>query len=262
MIRKCLLLFALVISLSCEKEDMKKVSQETYPLPGNQFFPEGIAYDPETGIFYTGSVSNGDIVQVNVETGETKLFSSGASLNRMAATGMKLDAKDRLWVCGGGEGKVHVFNLDGSLIQTWDLRTLYGAGFVNDCAVDNSYVYFTDSQVRKIYRASVANAQPGNVEEWLAFTDVQIPYGTGANANGIVTTPDDRYLIIVVSNSGKLYRIEKSTKNINEIQLNTHVGSGDGLWLEGSTLYVSRNATGQIFPVTLNADYTEGTVGT
>ena len=240
---------------------MKKVSQEIYPLPGDQFFPEGITYNPETGIFYTGSVSNGDIVQVNVESGETKLFSSGASLNRMAATGMKLDQKDRLWVCGGSEGKVHVFNLDGSLIQSWDLKTLYGAGFVNDCAEDNSHVYFTDSQVRKIYRASVANAQPGNVEEWLAFSDLQIPYGTGINANGIVTTPDGRYLIIVVSNSGKLYRIEKSTKNINEIQLNTPVTSGDGLWLEGSTLYVSRNATGQIFPVTLNADFTQGTVG-
>jgi Cu-Zn family superoxide dismutase len=247
--------------LSCEKEDMKKAKLETYPLPGDQFFPEGIAYNPETGIFYTGSVSNGDIVQVNVETGETKLFSSGGSLKRLAVTGIKLDDKDRLWACGGSEGRVHVFNLDGSLIQSWDLRALYGAGFVNDCAVDDDYIYFTDSQQRKIYRASVANAQPGNVELWLEFTDQQIPYGPGTNANGIVLTPDGRYIIIVVSNSGKLYRIERSTKNINEIQLNSPVNSGDGLWLEGTKLYVSRNATGQIFPVTLNADYTQGTVG-
>ena len=41
--------------------------------------------------------------------------------------------------------------------------------------------------------------------------------------------------------------LERSTKNINEIQLNSPVNSGDGLWLEGVTLYVSRNATGQIF---------------
>ena len=78
---------------------------------------------------------------------------------------------------------------------------------------------------------------------------------------GIVLTPDGRYIIIVVSNSGKLYRIERSTRNINEIQVNAPVTSGDGLLLQGSILYVSRNATGQIFPVTLNSDYTEGTVG-
>lgn len=39
------------------------------------------------------------------------------------------------------------------------------------------------------------------------------------------------------------------------------VTSGDGLLLDGSTLYVSRNATGQVFPVKLNTDYTEGVVG-
>jgi hypothetical protein len=34
------------------------------------------------------------------------------------------------------------------------------------------------------------------------------------------------------------------------------------LYLEGNTLYVSRNATNLIFPVVLNSDYSQGTVGT
>jgi len=100
------------------------------------------------------------------------------------------------------------------------------------------------------------------LEEWLAFTNTEIPYvSPGTNANGIVITPDNKYLIIVVSTSGKLYRIDKTTKAITEIALNSPVNSGDGLYIEGSTLYVSRNATGLIFPVTLNADYSQGTVG-
>ncbi|HSU49219.1 MAG TPA: hypothetical protein VLJ41_01455, partial [Segetibacter sp.] len=45
------------------------------------------------------------------------------------------------------------------------------------------------------------------------------------------------------------------------ITLNTPVTSGDGMHLDGNTLYVSRNATNLIFPVTLNQDYTRGTVG-
>ncbi len=84
---------------------------------------------------------------------------------------------------------------------------------------------------------------------------------TGTNANGIVSTPDNKYLIIVISTSGKLFRIDKATKAISEITLNTPVPAGDGLYLEGNTLYVSRNTTNLIFPVALNADFSQGTVG-
>ena len=67
---------------------------------------------------------------------------------------------------------------------------------------------------------------------------------------------------MVVSSSGKLYRIAKGDKSIAEIVLNTSVASGDGLYLDGNTLYVSRNATNLVFPVVLNAALTQGTVGT
>lgn len=65
----------------------------------------------------------------------------------------------------------------------------------------------------------------------------------------------------MISSSGKLYRIDKGTKAVQEITLNTAVTSGDGLYLDNTTLYVSRNATNLIFPVTLNTDYSQGTVG-
>jgi len=247
--------------LSCEKQKPAKVNQEVYPIPGEQFFPEGIAYDKFAGIFYTGSTTNGDIVKVNVKTGATSLFAAGAKQDRRSCTGMKLDHKKRLWVCGGEENKVHVLNQDGERIKTWDLKALYNSGFINDCALDNQHIYFTDSRVQKIYRANVNTMQPGNVEDWFSFTDQQIPYTTGFNANGIVLTPEGKYIIIVVSNSGKLYRIDKTTKAVIEIVLNAPVTAGDGLWLDGNVLYVSRNITNKIFPVTLSNDYTSGTVG-
>ncbi len=116
--------------------------------------------------------------------------------------------------------------------------------------------------MRKVYRSSITETTPGNLEEWLTFTDLQIQYvSPGTNANGVVSTPDNKYLIIVISSSGKLYRIDKATKAITEIVLNTTVASGDGLYIEGNTLYVSRNATNFIFPVVLNTDYSQGTVG-
>jgi Cu-Zn family superoxide dismutase len=255
-----------LIFISCTKNDNGNgftVAKESYALPGDTLFPEGIVYNDKTGNFYTGSVSSGNILEVNVESGDTRLLASGAAHNRKAATGMKIDQVNRLWVCGGADNKIQVLGLDGSLIKSWDTNALFGSGFINDCIIDNTHVYFTDSRVRKIYRTSVTETTPGNLEEWLTFTDAQIPYATtGTNANGIVSTPDNKYLIIVVSSSGKLYRIDKATKAITEITLNTPVTSGDGLYIEGNTLYVSRNATNLIFPVTPNADYSQGTVGT
>lgn len=234
----------------------------SYPLPGNTFFPEGIAYDPTKGVFYTGSIGNGDIVKVDVQTGAVNLFASGAAQGRTVCNGLKLDAQGRLWVSGGANNKIQVLNPDGSLLKNWDLTAFFATGFINDCILDNQYVYFTDSQNRVLYRTSVATAQPGDIEPWLTFTDQQIPYTLpGTNANGIVITPDSKYLIIVVSTSGKLYRIDTSTKAIAEIQLNTPVTAGDGLLLDQNKLYVSRNALNQIFPVTLSADYLQGTVG-
>ncbi len=256
-------LFA-VILFSCSKDEIGSfnVAKVSYALPGDTLFPEGIVYNNKTGNFYTGSVSNGDILQVNVVSGETKLLASGAAHNRKAATGMKIDQMNRLWVCGGADNKIQVLDLDGKLIKSWDTNALFGSGFINDCIIDNTHIYFTDSRVRKIYRTSIAESQPGNLEEWLSFTDAQIMYAaTGTNANGIVSTSDNKYLIIVISSSGKLYRIDKATKAISEIVLNTPVTSGDGLYLEGTTLYVSRNATNLIFPVVLMADYNYGIVG-
>ncbi len=201
-------------------------------------------------------------MQVNVQSGDTKLLAAGTTHNRKAALGMKIDQMNRLWVCGGADNKIQVLGLDGTLIKSWDLNALFGSGFLNDCIIDNSHIYFTDSRVRKIYRTGITDAIPGNMEEWLSFTDAQIMYTTtGTNANGIVNTPDNKYLIVVISSSGKLFRIDKATKAITEIILNTPVTSGDGMHLEGNILYVCRIATNLIFPVVLNADFTQGTVG-
>jgi Cu-Zn family superoxide dismutase len=150
------------------------VAKDIYALPGDSLFPEGIAYNANTGNLYTGSVTNGNILEVNVQSGDTRLLALGAAHNRKAATGMKIDQMNRLWVCGGADNKIQVLGLDGALIKSWDANALYGAGFINDCIIDNSHVYFTDSRVRKIYRASVTETTPTNLEEWLTFTDAQI----------------------------------------------------------------------------------------
>ncbi len=258
----------LLTGSACSKKDDNnpatpsfEVKQESYALPGDQLFPEGIAYDASKGNFYVGSTTSGDVVQVNVTTGATSTFAAGAAQGRTDCRGMKVDARGRLWIAGGAENKIHVLNPDGSLLKTWDTKALFGSGFLNDCALDADYVYFTDSRVQKVYRAAVSGAAPGEVEEWLAFTDQQLPYGAGFNANGIALTEDGRYVLLVISNSGKVFRVDRSSKAIAEIALDQPVLAGDGLWLTGTKLYVSRNTASQVFPVQLNDSFTQGTVG-
>ncbi|MGV3560678.1 SMP-30/gluconolactonase/LRE family protein [Larkinella arboricola] len=264
---RSLLFLGLVFAVcsACLKDhiiDPIDVQQESYIIPGNTFFPEGIAYDDKQGVFYTGSIGNGDILKVDVQTGASSLFASGAAQGRPTCNGLKLDAQGRLWVCGGTQNKIQVLNPDGSLLKSWDLTAFAPTGFINDCVLDGQYVYFTDSWNKHIYRTSVASAQPGDMEQWLTFTDQQIPYTPNAvNANGIVITPEGGYLIVVVSSSGKLYRIDIQHKTISEIQLDAPVNAGDGLWLENGILYVSRNAVNKIFPVTLINNYSQGSVG-
>lgn len=257
---------SILLFAACKKDDDSgpaiDIARDRYLLPGDTLFPEGIAYNASTGMFYTGSVSNGDIVRVDVQTGAANIWSTGAAGSRKAATGLRLDNQSRLWVCGGADATVSVLNKDGELLKRWDMAALFGAGFINDVIIDNTYAYFTDSRVQKIYRTPVYAPSLENMEEWLTFNNTQIPYAaTGTNANGIVETPDGNYLIIVVSATGKLYRIGKSDKSITEITLNTPVTAGDGMLMEGSTLYVSRNALNAIFPVTLSDNYTQGVVG-
>ncbi len=264
LIRTSILSAALLMCcVACKKDDTTiEVKQQSYTIPGDTFFPEGIAYDGGKGVFYTGSLGNGDILRVDVQTGGNTLFAAGAAQGRSTCNGMKLDARGRLWVCGGSQNKIHVLNPDGTLLKSWDLTTFSATGFINDCILDKNYVYFTDSQNKQVYRTSVAAATPGDIERWLTFTDAQIPYAaTGTNANGIEITPSGNYLLMIVSSSGKLYRIDISSKAITEIALNTPVTSGDGLWLDKNILYVSRNATNLIFPVTLNSEFSQGTVG-
>ena len=116
-------------------------------------------------MFYVGSTINGDVILVNVTTGRASLFASGSSQNRLDCRGMKTDRYNRLWSAGGAENKIHVLNPDGSLLKTWDTKALFNSGFINDCVVDADYVYFTDSRVQKVYRASVRGTTPGEVEE-------------------------------------------------------------------------------------------------
>lgn len=81
------------------------------------------------------------------------------------------------------------------------------------------------------------------------------------NANGIAATPNGDTLILVNSIDGLLYNVDPNTGEATLIDLGGDtVLNGDGILLQGKTLYVVQNQMNQIAVVELNSDFTAGTI--
>ena len=61
---------------------------KTYALPGNQVFPEGIAYASISNSFFVGSTNDGSIFKGDLTDGQVSVFSAGGADNRTAVTGL------------------------------------------------------------------------------------------------------------------------------------------------------------------------------
>jgi len=81
------------------------------------------------------------------------------------------------------------------------------------------------------------------------------------NLNGIVATPNGKTLIAVQSSTASLLTIDPSTGVADTIELTGgDATNGDGLLLEGETLYVVQNRLNRVAVVRLAPDFTSGTV--
>jgi Cu-Zn family superoxide dismutase len=93
------------------------------------------------------------------------------------------------------------------------------------------------------------------------LTGTVLEYVAGFNVNGIVVTPDNRYLIAVQSNTGELFRITIASGEVAQIDLRgATVTAGDGLVLNGRVLYVVRNSFEEVVTIALTADRLQGFV--
>ena len=242
-----------------------------FALPAGGGFPEGVAYDEATGDFYVGSSVDGTIYRGNVETGTVEVFLPGQP--GRVALGLALDDSGRLFVAGGGTGTVAVYDTATGQQLLEVANGLAPNTFLNDIATSPAGVaYITDSFNPLLYRIVATAIPPGlgtpalvpttdTLEVFVDFTTTGFDLvQTGFNANGIVATPDGRYLLLVQTNTGNLFRVDTATGETIQVDLGEgSLSAGDGLELDGQTLYVVRE--GQITIVTLAADFASGSVG-
>jgi sugar lactone lactonase YvrE len=232
-----------------------------YEIPGDAVFPEGIALDGRT--FFVSSTTDGTIFKGDAGQGALTPFAAGGADGRATAVGMKVDGRGRLLVAGGQTGKAFVLSTaDGSTLKVLDSRPGASQTFINDVTVAGGFAYFTDSMRPVILRAATSGDSVGDLEPWLDLTGTPFVYKDGFNANGIVSYDGGRLLVVVQSNTGKLFRIDTRTKAVSEIDLGGKtLTNGDGLVAHGSRLFVVRNADNMIVEVKLRHGKRAGRVG-
>jgi sugar lactone lactonase YvrE len=258
--RSLIVLVLFVLSLSMIAAGTYRPFPATIPLPGG-FGPEGIASGNGT-TFFVGSIPTGDIFCGDLRTGEGDVCIDAPA--GRAAIGIKFDPRSGfLFVAGGPTGEAYVYDVEtGETVAELQLTT--GASFINDVAIAKDAAYFTNSAQPVLYGVPLErNGQlsgNGIVEEIPLDEDFNFVAGE-FNANGIAATPNGKTLIIVNSWEGVLYTVDLATGDTEPIDLGRDtVTFGDGILLQGKTLYVVRNQLNQIAVVELNSDLTAGTV--
>jgi sugar lactone lactonase YvrE len=235
-------------------------AQSTFPskidLPDG-FQPEGITTSGEQ--FYVGSIPTGAVYRGSLRTGQGSLLVQPQT--GRAAIGMKID-RGRLFVAGGSTGNAYVYNArSGALVRTYALST--GGSFINDVVVTKKAAWFTDSLKPVLYRVPLGPAgRPGAAT---AFSTVNLtpPYvqGPGFNVNGIDATPNGKTLVIVQSSTGLLFTVNAmgGTRAI-ALAGSESVPNGDGILLDGKTLYVVQNRLNVIAKIALSPNLRSGQV--
>jgi sugar lactone lactonase YvrE len=235
----------------------QRPAPSTLGLP-NGFQPEGISISGSN--FYVGSISTGAVYRGSLATGKGSVLVRGATEH--AAIGLEVD-RGRIFVAGGDTGRAFVYDArTGRELVSYQFAS--GGSFVNDVVVTRRAAWFTDSQNAFLYRLPLGpGGQPPPATSFQRRPlRGEIRYISGFNVNGIDATADGATLVIVQSNTGRLFTVNPANGVARSIALRGgSVSNGDGILLSGRTLYVVRNQDNVIAVVRLTGgDLRRGTI--
>jgi hypothetical protein len=235
---------------------------ESLPLPDG-FYPEGITIGTGQD-FFVGSLLDGSLYRGDLRTGEGEVIAPGAQGRWLV--GLDHDARSGLvWGAGidNGAGAALAFDaVTGELVHVVEIPE---GAFLNDVIVTRQALYLTDSFADQLWTVPLGAAghptgpaMPIALSgDFVQVTDGDLPI----NLNGIDATPDGRWLVSAHSSLGVLYRIDPTTGVATAIDLGgASIPSGDGILLQGRTLYVVQNFLNQIAVVELDPGIASGEV--
>ena len=258
--RKLIVALVALGALAVSGASAQSAFPEKIALP-DRFAPEGIEI-ALGNTFWVGSRETGAIYTGSLRTGAGRILVQGdtATPSTRGATGIEYD-RGRLWVAGAGFGTARIYNArTGTLLREYQLATPPGT-FINDVVVTKRAAFFTDSQRPVLYQIVLSkNGAPGALTTIGLTGDYQHVAGQ-FNLNGIVATANGKMLIAVQSVARKLFLIDPSTGATKEIDIGTYdLANGDGLLLQGRTLYVVQNRSNLVAVFQLSTDLMTATL--
>jgi sugar lactone lactonase YvrE len=243
--------------LALSAADAAPSRPEVISLPAG-FQPEGIATTDDGAKFFAGSLADGAIFKGDLRTGEGEILVDGAP-GRIAA-GIKV-RRGLVWVAGGSTGRAYVFDAhSGKKVAAF--RLTEGPTFVNDVVVTHKAAWFTDSFKQQLYRVPIHDHGNFGAPETLPLTgDISFVPGE-FNVNGIDSAHRGGKLIVVQSNTGRLFEVDSRSGRTTLIDLGGEsVPGGDGILLDGrSRLWVVQNFLNVVTHVELASDLDSGEV--
>ena len=228
--------------VAADRHDGARVTKVFTLDPPTHGSPEGVAFDPSSGAFFVGATGDGTIYRGTLDNPTVAEFITGATGKE--ASGMKV-AHGKLYVAGGFSGAVSVYDIATKrLVASFEN---FGGVMLNDLVVTKKGdVFVTDSFRPTLWRITAAQVAAGGGTPPEGITvEPEIPYFLDPfpfNLNGIVALKGGRELVVVQSNTGKLFRIDldddaPNGREIHEIVVEPLLG-GDGLLLDHGQLIV------------------------
>ncbi len=230
-----------------------------YVLSGNNGNPEGVAWDPATQTFFTGTVANGTIYRGTLGDTSVDVWVAGPGT---PAVGMKV-RDGRLYVAGGPSGLIKVYDIaTASLVSSFATGA---GGFLNDLVVNKYGVFVTDSVRPVLWHVTPELLAAGSGTPEAIDLAPEIPFASPFNLNGIVDYRDGRELVVVHSGLGTLYRIDLS---FADGSVDSHSISliasppvpGDGLLVDQGMLIAVLGNTAELAFLDLSADHSSATL--
>jgi sugar lactone lactonase YvrE len=229
-------------------------------INGSNAFPESVAADNH--YVYTTSIDDGTVYRGRPGAKTLEPFLPGGREGRTQAAGIRM-TRNRLLVAGAFTGRFFIYTNTGKLVSAYTVPDTGEPTLVNDAAVTpDGDVYITDSFRAVVYRipAAAVDAPATGAQQTLQVAHHLPDYVAGeSNGNGMVATPDGKFLIIGYWYSGALYRLTLATGEVRKIDA-PPLPSADGIALRGNTLYVARSVNNEITTVRLSDDDTRATV--
>jgi sugar lactone lactonase YvrE len=225
------------------------------PLPDG-FQPEGIA-TRDANTFFVGSIPTGAIYHGDLKTGQGSTFVPAQEGRN--AIGLSL-RNDMLFVAGGPSGQAYVYDATtGTDLATFQLTT--EETFVNDVVATRDAAYFTDSINPRLYKIPIEGQGEFGTPATIPLTG-DLAYQEGFNANGIDATLDGKTLVVVQSNTGRLFTVDPQSGATTMIDLGGEtVTNGDGILLDGGgRLWVLQNRDNLLTLVRLEPGLASGEV--